>query len=70
VLGRLLGNGKGNFRTTGKFAAATVRGTVWEVQERCDGTFTRVVKGVVAVQDFKRHRTVVVTAGHTYLARR
>lgn len=32
-------------------------------------TITRVVHGVVTVRDFVRHRTVLVHAGHTYIAR-
>jgi hypothetical protein len=64
------GSGKGKFRTTGKYAAATVRGTQWRVIDRCDGTLTKVLSGSVTVKDFKRKKTVVVTAGHTYLAQR
>jgi ferric-dicitrate binding protein FerR (iron transport regulator) len=48
---------------------ATVRGTSWYVEDRCDGTLTRVSKGSVSVYDRGRHRTVVVRAGHSYLAR-
>jgi len=67
---RLWGDGSGAFRTTGQLSAATVRGTKWVVIDRCDGTLTRVVRGVVAVRDFKRHKTVIVRAGKQYLARR
>ena len=42
VLGQLWGNGKGKFRTNGKYSAATVRGTIWLVQDRCEGTLTKV----------------------------
>jgi hypothetical protein len=69
VLGLLRGTAKGNFRTTGRFAAATVRGTDWGVQNRCDGTLTVVRSGVVVVSDFRLHKTVIVRAGHTYLAK-
>jgi hypothetical protein len=65
----LWGDGKGRFRTAGLFSAATVRGTRWVVVDRCDGTLTRVVRGVVAVRDFARHTTVLVRAGHEYLAK-
>ena len=65
----LWGDGKGRFRTSGQFSSATVRGTRWVVVDRCDGTLTRVVRGVVAVRDFARHTTVLVRAGHEYLAR-
>jgi hypothetical protein len=46
-----------------------VRGTRWLTEDRCDGTLTRVTNGAVVVRDFKRHRSVVVRAGHSYLAR-
>ena len=69
VLGGLWGNGKGKFRTDGKYSSATVRGTVWLTQDRCDGTLTTVKRGIVSVRDFKRRRTVSVRAGHSYLAR-
>jgi hypothetical protein len=59
----------GNFRTRGGDSVATVRGTVWYVEDRCDGTLTRVRHGSVRVRDLRRHRTVVVRAGHSYLAR-
>ncbi len=39
---RLFGNAKGRFRTSGRNAAATVRGTRWSVQDRCDGTLVKV----------------------------
>jgi Tol biopolymer transport system component len=66
---RLWGNGKGRFRTLGRYSGATVRGTIWLTEDRCDGTLTRVVRGRVAVEDFGRRRTVVVRAGQSYLAR-
>ena len=59
---------KGKFRTRGGNSVATVRGTAWYVEDRCDGTLTRVSKGSVSVYDRGRHRTVVVRAGHSYLA--
>jgi hypothetical protein len=69
VVSRLWGNGKGNFRTTGRYSAATVRGTIWLTQERCDGTLTRVTRGVVSVRDLTAGKTVTVRAGRSYLAR-
>jgi hypothetical protein len=65
----LWGDGKGAFRTKGKYSSATVRGTKWLVQDSCAGTLTRVARGVVAVRDRVRHKTVTVRAGHSYLAR-
>ena len=58
----LWGDAKGNFRTTGKNAAATVRGTRWLVEDTCEGTRVRVATGSVRVDDLVRHRTFVVTA--------
>ncbi|MDQ1680452.1 MAG: hypothetical protein QOI42_1311, partial [Frankiaceae bacterium] len=61
--------GKGKYRTKGRFAAATIRGTTWNTIDRCDGTQIKVTKGTVAVTDFKRHKTIVVKKGHSYLAK-
>jgi hypothetical protein len=69
-IARLWGNGKGRFRTRGRNSAATVRGTIWLTEERCDGTLTRVTKGSVTVRDLRAKRTVIVRAPHSYLARR
>jgi hypothetical protein len=60
----------GHFRTHGHNSVATVRGTHWLTEDRCDGTLTKVTQGAVAVYDRRTHRTVVVHAGHSYLARR
>ena len=65
----LWGDGKGRFRTGGRFSSATVRGTRWVVIDRCDGTLTRVVRGTVTVRDSVRHKTVILHAGEQYLAR-
>jgi hypothetical protein len=69
ILGRLTGSAHGKFTTKGRYSAATVRGTSWGVRDRCDGTLTKVTRGVVKVRDFLRRRTVTVFAGHQYLAR-
>jgi hypothetical protein len=49
---RLWGDGHGRFRTAGHYSAATVRGTRWLTEDRCDGTLTKVARGVVEVEDF------------------
>ena len=67
---RLWGSGKGSFRTRGRRSVATVRGTTCIVADRCDGTLTTVRRGLVAVRDLVRDRTVLVGAGRRYLARR
>ena len=66
---RLFGDAKGSFRTSGRNAAATVRGTRWSVQDRCDGTKVTVQRGRVEVRDKVRRKTIIVRTGHTYLAR-
>ncbi len=60
----------GRFRTFGNNSVATVRGTEWLTQDRCDGTLTKVLRGVVRVRDRRSGRTVTLTAGHSYLAKR
>ena len=68
VVRSLWGNGHGQFSTKGRYAAATVRGTWWNTEDRCDGTLIRVKRGVVSVLDLVTHKTVSVSAGHNYLA--
>jgi hypothetical protein len=65
---QLWGNGKGNFETQGRYAAATVRGTYWLTRDTCDGTLVVVKRGVVAVFDKLLRKTVLVRAGHSFLA--
>jgi hypothetical protein len=60
---RLRSNATGRFRTRGRHSAATVRGTVWETTDRCDGTLTKVTRGSVVVRDFRRRKNIVVRAG-------
>jgi uncharacterized repeat protein (TIGR01451 family) len=65
---RLFGNGKGRFRTKGRYSAGTVRGTYWVTIDRCDGTLTHVYRGVVSVHDLVLKTYVRVHAGQSYLA--
>jgi len=68
---KLWGEGKGRYRTTGRFSSATVRGTKWLVTDTCAGTQTKVTQGVVLVRDFVRRKNVFVRAGQKpYLARK
>jgi phosphodiesterase/alkaline phosphatase D-like protein len=69
VLGRLNANAHGKFTTKGQYSAATVRGTVWNVANQCDGTLTKVQRGVVSVRDFVRRKTITLFTGMHYLAR-
>ena len=66
---RLRANARGRFRTGGRNSSATVRGTIWDIADRCDGTLTKVRRGSVVVRDFRRKRNVVLRAGKSYLAR-
>ena len=67
---RLWSSAKGSFRTAGRHGTATVRGTKWLTEERCNGTYFRVLSGRVAIRDFRRKKTVIIRAGESYLARR
>ena len=67
---RLWGSGRGRFRSRGRYSSAAVRGTRWLVEDRCDGTLTRVSEGVVRVRDFVRDRRIVLRRGQRYLAAR
>jgi hypothetical protein len=60
----------GKFRTHGRDSVATVRGTTWLTQDRCDGTLTVVRSGAVSVRERRTHRTLTVRAGGRHLARR
>jgi hypothetical protein len=66
---KLWGEGKGSFRTDGRFSSATVRGTRWLVTDRCDGTLTKVTEGSVLVRDVRKRKNILVRAGKQYLAR-
>jgi hypothetical protein len=67
---RLWGDGHGRFRTKGRRAAATVRGTKWLTEDRCDRTKITVKRGTVVVRDFVKKKNVVVKKGHSYVARK
>jgi hypothetical protein len=67
---RLWGDGKGRFRTKGRYAASTVRGTKWLTEDRCGFTVVKVARGRVAVRDLVRKRTRVVRAGRSLTVRR
>jgi hypothetical protein len=69
VIRRMRGNASGRFRSSGRYSAATVRGTIWQTIDRCDGTLTKVTRGTVVVRDFRKHRNITVRAGKSYLAR-
>lgn len=66
---RLWGNGRGRFRTRGRYSTATVRGTVWLTKDTCSTTTTTVRTGTVVVRDLAKRRNVTVRRGGRYVAR-
>jgi hypothetical protein len=69
VVRELWGRAKGNFTTKAKYSSATIRGTTWGVQDRCDGTLSTAVDDFVDVVDFVVHKTITLSPGETYLAK-
>ncbi len=69
VIRQLWGDGKGKFRTKGRYATASIRGTTWDTIDRCDGTLIRVTKGRILVTDLKQRKDVTLKAGQSYLAK-
>jgi uncharacterized repeat protein (TIGR01451 family) len=65
---RLWGKGTGSFKTKARFSSATVRGTTWLTEDRCDGSLTQSDEGTVEVNDFSLRRLLLVAAGNRYLA--
>ncbi|HEX6714841.1 MAG TPA: PKD domain-containing protein [Thermoleophilaceae bacterium] len=65
---QLWGSGEGAFRTVGRFSSATVRGTTWLTNDKCNGTLTKVTAGKVGVRDFVLNKTIVVKKGKSYFA--
>ncbi|MSO95444.1 MAG: hypothetical protein EXQ81_06575 [Thermoleophilia bacterium] len=65
---KLWGNGKGRFRTIGRYASVAVRGTVWLTADLCDSTVVTVRRGRVMVVDIPKRRRAIVTSGHSYTA--
>jgi hypothetical protein len=67
---RAWGSGEGNYKTSGSYGSATVRGTTWLVVDRCDAsTLFKVAEGTVWVRDFVKDKQVVLTAGEQYIAK-
>jgi hypothetical protein len=65
----LWGSGNGPFRTQGRYASATIRGTTWDTDDRCNGTNVKVTTGSVTVRDLVKKKNVVVQAPKQYLAK-
>ncbi len=57
------------YRTKGRYATGTVRGTRWLTSDGCRSTRISVTRGVVTVRDLVRKRNRAVRAGRSYTAR-
>jgi WD40 repeat protein len=66
---QLFSNVRGRFRTRGRNASATVRGTSWTMKDSCAGTLTVVKSGSVTVRDLVKRKTVKLKKGQRYMAR-
>lgn len=64
----LWANSSAHFGTRGGYGAASASGAHWLTNDSCTGTRFTVVHGAVRVTDFVRHKTILVRAGHRYLA--
>jgi hypothetical protein len=58
----------GRFKTSGRGSVATVRGTVWYTEDRCDGTLTKVRKGAVMVRERGTGRHKLLHRGESFFA--
>jgi hypothetical protein len=52
VVRQLWGNAHGNYTTQGRYGSASVSGTIWLTQDRCNGTFFKALKDDVFVIAF------------------
>ena len=57
------------YRTKGRYATGTVRGTRWLTTDGCRSTRISVSRGVVTVRDLVRKRNRAVRPGRSYTAR-
>jgi sugar lactone lactonase YvrE len=63
---QLWANGKGKFKTQGRYLSAAIRGTAWQMIDTCSGSTVKVTEGSVTVRDFLLNKTVIVQAGGFY----
>jgi hypothetical protein len=64
------GNAKGAFRTKGRYASATVRGTLWRTDDFCNGTLITVRRGKIDAFDQVLRKHFLIPAGRSYFAPR
>jgi len=68
VIRQLWGNAHGDYTTKGRYGSASVSGTIWLTQDRCDGTFVRVTKdNVIVVAYAHPHKKHNIRQGHHIL---
>lgn len=67
---RVWGDGKGRFRSDGSNSSASVRGTIWMVENYQNATRTYVRTGVVVVRDKRKRRNITLRRGDSYTAYR
>jgi hypothetical protein len=68
VIRQLWGNAHGSYQTNGRYGSASVGGTIWLTQDRCDGTFVKVTKDNVFVVAYAHpHHRHNVHKGRHYL---
>jgi Ca2+-binding RTX toxin-like protein len=69
IIRRLKGRGRGRFTTIGRLSSTLTRRGRWVVEDRCDGTLTRIHSGLGTVLDPRVRRRIVVRPGRSHLAR-
>lgn len=67
---KVWGDGKGKFRSSGSNSSASVRGTVWLVENFVNATRTFVKSGIVDVRDKRKKKTIRLRKGKSYTAYR
>jgi hypothetical protein len=68
VVRQLWGNAHGNYTTKGRYGSASVSGTIWLVQDRCDGTYILATKDNVIVTAYAHpHKHYNIKQGHHIL---
>ncbi|HEY1776940.1 MAG TPA: hypothetical protein VGG41_12335, partial [Solirubrobacteraceae bacterium] len=68
VVRQLWGNAHGNYTTKGRYGSASVSGTIWLTQDRCNGTFFKALKDDVYVVAFSHpHKRHHLMQGQTIL---
>jgi len=58
---------EGDWGTKGTYVSTTVEGTRWLTSDGCGRSSVKVAEGKVLVHDLISNRSVVVTAGHSYV---